>query len=169
MKARAIVAANRKVVPKPSPHNSHTHSAWSKQRDAAMQVLKKLRQTLALRKSRSLYTHCAVSASQLWTMRELEKQPGIKVTELAIVMGLHQSTVSNLLHKLAKRQLIRRKRGTVDARTSHLYLTAAGERVLGRTAPKTHKTVLDTLQGLPSHTLRSLDRVLTALVRCMEP
>src|SRR6476469_2173640 len=73
-----------------------------------------------------------VGGAQLWALCEIQAHPGIKVSDLATTMALHQSTVSNLLDKLLSKRLVRRQRDTVDARVVHLSVTAAGAREIGR-------------------------------------
>ena len=118
--------------------------------ETAMQVLAKLRQALRVARphSGSRKMRARVSSAQIWALREVEAHPGIKVTELARAMALHQSTISNLIQKLVQKQLIRRKADGVDARVWHLYVTAAGKRVLSRTAPLPQNSLLDTLEHL---------------------
>jgi DNA-binding MarR family transcriptional regulator len=106
-----------------------------------------------------------VTGTQLWALSELEQHPGMSMTGLAEAMALHQSTTSNLMDKLLRRQLVRRQRDRMDSRVGHLYLTRAGERAL-RTAPVPARNVLlDALEHLSPERLRLLDRELTTLLQ----
>jgi DNA-binding MarR family transcriptional regulator len=108
-----------------------------------------------------------VTGAQLWALWELDQQPGLRVTDLAAAMALHQSTVSNLIDKLMRKRLIRRDRGDDDARVVRLYLTATGVRVV-RGAPQPARGVLpDALEHLSPAALRGLDRQLTNLLNLM--
>jgi DNA-binding MarR family transcriptional regulator len=107
-------------------------------------------------------SRCGVSSAQLWAMSELSKTPGLKVTELAKAMSIHQSTASNLLLKLEKTGLIRRERPGSDQRVVRLYLTEPGRELVAK-AP-------DPKQGLLQHALFELpDPVLTSLTRANFP
>jgi DNA-binding transcriptional ArsR family regulator len=62
------------------------------------------------RHSAMVEAECGLSGSQLWAMWELLISPGLKVSDLSKAMAIHQSTASNLLDKLEKRELIKRER-----------------------------------------------------------
>jgi len=139
------------------------------QREAALEVLKKFRQVFRAAKLHfsAVEKRAGVTGAQLWALCELDEQPGVRVTDLAAAMALHQSTVSNLIDKLLRKRLIRRDRGDIDGRVVRLYLTSAGERVV-RSAPQPARGVLpDALEHLPPTTLRGLDQQLTNLLRRM--
>jgi DNA-binding MarR family transcriptional regulator len=139
------------------------------QREAALEVLKKFRQVFRAAKLHfsAIEKRAGVTGAQLWALCELDEQPGVRVTDLAAAMALHQSTVSNLIDKLLRKRLIRRDRGDIDGRVVRLYLTAAGERVV-RSAPQPGRGVLpDALEHLPPTALRGLDQQLANLLRRM--
>lgn len=46
---------------------------------------------------------CGISSSQIWVLWELHQSPGLRVTELASKLSVHQSTASNLIEKMAKK------------------------------------------------------------------
>src|SRR5712691_5097431 len=41
-----------------------------------------------------------ISGAQLWALAEVAADPGVKVGHLARTLAIHQSTASNLLHRL---------------------------------------------------------------------
>jgi DNA-binding MarR family transcriptional regulator len=140
------------------------------QREAALEVLKKFRQVFRAAKVHfnSVEKRAGVTGAQLWALCELDDQPGVRVTDLAAAMALHQSTVSNLIDKLLRKRLIRRDRGDIDGRVVRLYLTATGEKVV-RSAPQPARGVLpDALEHLPSAALKGLDQQLGNLLRRMK-
>ena len=141
----------------------------SAKRGAALDVLKKFRQVFRAAKLHfgTVEKRVGVSGAQLWAMWELNEHPGLRVTDLADAMALHQSTVSNLLDKLMRRRLIRRERGDVDGRVVRLYLTAAGLQLV-QGAPVPARGVLpDALEHLPPAALRGLARHLDKLLEGM--
>ena len=131
-----------------------------------MQVLKKFRRALRLTRvnAGSLPKRMPVSSAQMGALRELAEQPGMRVTDLADAMGLHQSTIGNLIDKLLQKQLVRRKTDSEDGRVVHLYLTAPGERAVLTSPSAAHNALLATLQRLSPKTLRILDRELANLL-----
>ncbi len=108
-----------------------------------------------------------VTCAQLWTLLEISKAPGLKVSELAQAMSIHQSTVSNLLAKLEKKDLVRRERASPDQRVVRLHLTEAG-RLLVEQAPDPKRGLLQhALFELPEPVLMSLTRNLDCLIETM--
>jgi DNA-binding MarR family transcriptional regulator len=132
----------------------------------AMQVLKKLRHAFRLAKSGSDTGQKLARATnaEIWVLGEIGQQPGIRVTDLALATALHQSTISNLIEKLKQRQLVRQQRDSTDGRVAHLYLTAAGERVVSAGPSAPHNHLLSTLEHLSAKTLSLIDRELTGLL-----
>lgn len=141
-----------------------------RRRAAALEVLKKFRQIFRAAKVhfRAVERAAGVSGAQLWLLAELYAQPGSRVKDVAAVMALHQSTVSNLLEVLSRRKLLVRKRDDADQRVVRVFLTAAGERLV-RKAPGPARGVLpDALESLPPATLRRLDECVAALLSGMK-
>jgi DNA-binding MarR family transcriptional regulator len=92
----------------------------------------------------------------------IEANPGVTQSELARAVGLDRSTMVALLDQLEDRRLIARRQGE-DRRTNGLWLTAAGQRLLGkvkrrvaahearvaaRLTPEERKLLLDVLPRL---------------------
>lgn len=111
---------------------------------------------------------CQVSGSQLWALALIAEGPGVRVSELAERLSIHQSTASNLVDQLVHKRLIRRRRSTRDNRIVKLYATEAGEQVIAQ-APKPLRGILpDALSRLPPEVLAQLNQCLTELVESMK-
>jgi len=109
-----------------------------------------------------------VSGAQLWALAELQRQPGIRVTELARALAVHQSTASNLVDALEKRALLRRERTAPDQRVVQLTLTDAGRQTLAA-APQPLEGVLpDALNALDHDDLLELQQRLEQLAKGMK-
>ena len=110
---------------------------------------------------------CGVSGAQLWALWEIYKAPGLRVSELANALLVHQSTASNLLIKLEEKALIRRERTSADQRVVKLDLTEKGREIISR-APKPMTGLLpDALQRLPEDILENLLGNMEALISSM--
>jgi DNA-binding MarR family transcriptional regulator len=108
-----------------------------------------------------------VSAAELWALGELHRYPGSRVSDLAALLSLRQSTVSNLVDGLANGGMITRERNDPDGRVVRLYLTKAGQRAV-IAAPRSARGILpDALERLSSQDLRRLDRQLDVLLGAM--
>jgi len=111
---------------------------------------------------------CGIGGAQVWAMAVLAARPGLRVGDLAASLSIHQSTASNLLEKLLRRRLARRRRDGRDRRVVRLELTQKG-RALLRRAPRPLEGVLpDALARLPHRALARLDTDLRRLIRTMQ-
>ncbi len=135
----------------------------------AHDVLRKFRVVFSSvkRHFEDIESKCGVSGAQLWAISEIAESPGLKVSELARAMSVHQTTASNLVRDLEKKGLVRKKRGS-DQRVVRLYLTKMGNDVVAR-APKPMIGVLpDALQRLPEDVLSNLSGNMDALIATMQ-
>jgi DNA-binding MarR family transcriptional regulator len=114
--------------------------------------------------SRHVESQCSLNSPQLWALWELFTTPGMKVSELAAALYIHQSTASNMLDKLEAKGLVERRRGGPDQRIVRLYLSEAGVALLA-TAPRPAQGALTAaLQQLPDASLQCLSAGLHDLV-----
>ncbi len=140
------------------------------QRALALEVLGQFR--VIYRSVKKHFQHMqertGVSGAQVWALAELGRRPGIRVTELARSMAVHQSTASNLVDRLQRAGLVQRARSEEDQRVVHLTLTASGRRVIAK-APRPLEGVLpDALNALAPAELRRLHALLDGLSRRMK-
>lgn len=110
---------------------------------------------------------CGIGGSQLWALATVSARPGIRVTELARQLSIHQSTASNLIEQMTRLDLLRRERDTVDQRVVRLHATARGAELLTR-APQPLTGVLpDALAQLDATELAALQASLARLLQVM--
>jgi len=109
-----------------------------------------------------------VSGAQLWALATVVERPGLKVSELAQALAIHQSTASNLVDKLVKGRLARRERNDEDQRIVRLHAEPNGARLI-KNAPKPLRGVLpDALSRMAESDLMALNAVLADLVSRMK-
>ena len=113
-------------------------------------------------------TLCGVSSTQHWAMWELSRASGLKVTELARIMSIHHSTASNLLDKLAKKDLIVRQRISQDQRVVTVLLTAKGQDLLNQVSLPPRGILQQALFDLPDTVLVPLTGQLDELIKQMQ-
>jgi len=117
--------------------------------------------------SHAIERTCGISAAQLWALWEIQRTPGLKVSDLARSLSIHPSTASNLLDKLEESQLIERQRRERDQRVVRLYATDSG-RALLESAPAPPQGELNhALQRLPADHLARLHAELGLLLARM--
>lgn len=136
----------------------------------ALGVLGKFREVFRAAKVHfgTVHKSVGVSGAQLWALWELHREPGLRVTELALRLSLRQSTVSNLIEQLAQSKHLKRKRNDADQRVVRLYLTPSGKRLV-ENAPQPARGVLpDALERLDDKSLKQLDAQLRRLLSAMQ-
>jgi DNA-binding MarR family transcriptional regulator len=80
--------------------------------------------------NQSLKSRYGITAAQLQLLKLLEKQGDLTHSELSARLYLRGSTVSGIIDRLEKRELVRRKRSRVDRRLVRVGLAGAGRRLL---------------------------------------
>jgi MarR family transcriptional regulator, organic hydroperoxide resistance regulator len=135
-----------------------------------MDVLKKFRLVFRSAKKHFQWVEqrCGVSGAQLWAMWELGERPGMRVSELASALSIHQSTASNMLDKLEGRSLIRRERSEHDQRVVKLFLTESGREVVAKAPQPARGVLVAALDGMPTESLCELEKQLDALIQGMK-
>ncbi|QNM98698.1 MarR family winged helix-turn-helix transcriptional regulator [Chitinimonas koreensis] len=112
-------------------------------------------------------TACGISGAQLWALSRIVERPGLRVTELAAAMAIHQSTASNLIESLVRQELICRRKGEVDQRAVCLHPTEAGRQII-EGAPRPVRGLLpEALGRLDPASLQGLHAQLAALIQLM--
>ena len=114
-------------------------------------------------------TQCGINGAQLWALWEINRAPGLRVTELAAAMAMHQSTVSNLIDKLARATLVKRQRVGNDRRVVTLFLTEPGKKLLKRAPRPARGKLPEALFGLPKNSLSLLNELLERVLQEMGP
>lgn len=164
------VAARRGAAPMAARRGPGQRPGSADQAQTALAVLEQFRLIFRSAKKHFQWVQerTGVSGAQLWVLAELRRNPGIRVTELARAMAVHQTTASNLIERLVRAQMIRRERSVADRRVVNLRLTPKGTAAVA-SAPLPLEGVLpDALKSLPLEDLFELHRRLEKLARLMK-
>lgn len=137
----------------------------------ALDVLMKFRSVINSNKRHFKWVEqqTGISGALVWVLREVGQSPGLRVSELAETMAIHQSTASNLLDKLQERGLIQRDRSSDDQRVVRVFPTRSGEALVRRFPQSARGLLQESLLKLPSASLNSLNRLLEQLLQEMNP
>jgi len=137
----------------------------------ALAVLMKFRLIVnsAKRHFKWVEKQCGINGAQLWVLWEIDQAPGLRVSELAAAMAMHQSTASNLIEKLTQSKLITRKRASGDRRVVTLFLTEAGKALLRRAPRPARGRLPEALYRVPRNALSLLDELLERVLHEMRP
>jgi DNA-binding MarR family transcriptional regulator len=73
-----------------------------------------------------------IRPAQLAVLAILERNPGLKQTEIAAALGIKRTNFVGLVNSLEERGLIERRAGNHDRRSSAIHLTEAGKVLVRR-------------------------------------
>jgi MarR family transcriptional regulator, organic hydroperoxide resistance regulator len=93
-----------------------------------MQRLWDLVHALAVRSKRMART-LGVTGPQRLVIRVVGQSPGVTASEISAILGLHPSTLTGVLARLARQRMIQRTADRRDRRRARFRLTPAGRRV----------------------------------------
>ncbi len=114
---------------------------------------------------RMVEEQCGISGSHVWLIQEVCHSPGVGISELALRMGIHQSTCSLLVDKLVSQGYLSKHRREADHRRVGLHLEDKGAAVLARIPKPAAGILSDALSNLPAVVLKTLHINLEELLR----
>jgi DNA-binding MarR family transcriptional regulator len=94
----------------------------------------------------------------------IRTHPGIDATRLSAVIAFDRSTLGNVIERLETKDYVARKPAREDKRIKLLYLTKAGETMLGNIMPSVDRAQARMLQPLKPADRKTLLALLTQLV-----
>jgi DNA-binding MarR family transcriptional regulator len=109
-----------------------------------------------------------LGGAQVWALSVIRDRPGIGMGEIAKAMDIHQSTASNLIKTLVRRELIVMTRHPADRRNAQLNVAPAGQAALTQVPGPFEGVLPQALARLSADTLQRLDRDLDELVRVLK-
>ena len=110
---------------------------------------------------------CGLSSVRLWMLYEINQNPGVTVSELAVLLSIHRSTCSNMLDKLEDQDLIYRNRSKTDQRTVQLHITDTGRSTLANAPSPPEGKLSSSLSKLTEAQLANLDKGLSDLINVL--
>lgn len=109
-----------------------------------------------------------LGGAQVWALSVVRDQPGIGVGELARSMDIHQSTASNLVKTLQRKNLISLTKAAQDRRNVQLHVLPAGLSSLGQVPGPFEGVLPGALGELSPETLQRLDHDLGTLIKLLK-
>lgn len=113
---------------------------------------------------REVEESCGLPGSQMWILQELQRTPGIGVSELASRMGVHQSTCSQLVDKLHNGKFIEKRKEHSDLRRIGLHLGEQGKNAIAALPGPAEGVLPEALSKLPEVSLKTLKINLDELI-----
>lgn len=106
-----------------------------------------------------------VTPRQLAILRAAHAMPGMSQTGLVDTTGVDRSTASEIIKRLVKRGLLKRRRSRSDARAYIVDLTPDGRRVLDEADPVLMAVEVELLDAVPQPQREVLIATLETMVR----
>jgi len=116
----------------------------------SMQILMRLRQILQemSKHSKMILENYKISTPQLICLHEVFQHGPISIGALTKIVFLNNSTVTGVIDRLEKRELVRRVRISKDRRQVHVEVTDEGIEFINRAPKPIQEQFMDRLIGL---------------------
>lgn len=113
---------------------------------------------------RELEESCGLPGSQMWVLQEVERFPEVGITELAGMLGIHQSTCSQLVDRLVARNCLIKRKQSKDQRRVGLCLTVEGKKAIAALPGPAEGVLPEALSAMPGVALKTLHINLDELI-----
>jgi DNA-binding MarR family transcriptional regulator len=113
---------------------------------------------------RDMEKQVGLGGAQVWALGIIRANPGIGMGGIADNMDIHQSTASNLIKALLKRELIEMTKSPDDRRHVCLKIRPAGTALLKKVSGPFEGVLPAALGDLKESTLKRLDKDLGELI-----
>ncbi len=134
--------------------------------DRVLIALRQIIRSIDIR-SKRLVKQFGLTGPQLLILQEIAGAGEITASELAKAISLSQATVTGILERLEKRNLIARRRSNSDRRRVKVSVTPNGRQLLGAAPPLMQESFLeefDRLQNWEQHMILSTLQRLVAMM-----
>jgi len=135
--------------------------------DQVMISLRRIIQSIDLH-SRYLVKRVGLTGPQLVILQEVSKTGEISTGEIARAISLSQATVTGILERLEKRNLITRHRSDIDRRRVMVRITPRGEALLDEAPPLMQESFVDEFSHLGDWEQSMILSALQRLVSMMD-
>jgi len=113
---------------------------------------------------RDMEKQVGLGGAQVWALSIIKAKPGIGMGGIAQEMDIHQSTASNLIKALQKKELIEMTKALEDRRSVCLNILPAGTELLNKVTGPFEGVLPAALSELKESTLERLDDDLSELI-----
>ena len=100
--------------------------------NAFFEIRKQIRKVekYELKYSQDLHNKFGVTGPQLGALGIISQNSGIKLTDLAKILGLHITTVDGFVEKLHTKKFIKKRRGKNDKRSLEISISEKGQKIV---------------------------------------
>lgn len=116
---------------------------------------------------RQLEKEVGLGGAQVWALSVVAENPGIGMGGIAEAMDIHQSTASNLVRALLKKELISVEKSPDDRRSVCVRLKAPGRKLLSQVKGPFSGVLPLALAQLDPAVIKRLDKDLDVLIQAL--
>lgn len=113
---------------------------------------------------RQMEKQVGLGGAQVWALSVIKDSPGIGMGEVAARMDIHQSTASNLVKSLLRKELITMDKAPDDRRNVRLKISPAGSLILKSVSGPFEGVLPVALGEMSPETLQRMDQDLGTLI-----
>ena len=110
-----------------------------------------------------------LTARQFAVLLTVDQHEGLSQTDLVNMTGIDRSTLADMISRMLKKDLLRRKRTEADARANSVSITATGKRALSSVQSRVSKAEGQILAPIPSGKRSDFLKMLTILAESAGP
>ncbi len=129
--------------------------------------LRKIIQAIDLH-SKNLSKKYGLTGPQLIILQEIAATSQISVTELGRAISLSQGTVTGIISRLEKKELVYKRKSEKDKRRTELYVTEKSMRILENAPPPLQETFLEQFANISDWEQMMIMSSLRRIVDMME-
>ena len=111
----------------------------------------------------------ALTARQFAVLLTVDAHEGLSQTDLVNMTGIDRSTLADMISRMLKKDLLRRRRTDDDARANSVSITSSGKRALSTVLSRVKKAEDKVLSPLPSGKRGEFLKMLTAIAEAGGP
>ena len=121
----------------------------------SMQIVMRLRQIVQemAKHSKHIQDQYDITVPQLICLKEVASHGPIAIGVLTKIVFLNNSTVTGIIDRLEKRELVRRVRISKDRRQVHVEITDQGMTFIQKAPTPIHQTVMEKLDEIDEKTI----------------
>ncbi len=118
--------------------------------------------------SRYIQDHYDITVPQLVCLQEIYQHGPLPLGVLTRIMSLNNSTVTGIVDRLEKRQLVRRLRMSKDRRRIHVEITSSGVQFIDQAPAPLQRRFVDRLQALSEDEIEDILAAVERLILLFE-
>jgi MarR family transcriptional regulator, lower aerobic nicotinate degradation pathway regulator len=111
----------------------------------------------------------ALTARQFAVLLTVDSHEGLSQTDLVNMTGIDRSTLADMIGRMLKKDLLRRRRTDDDARANSVSITSSGKRALSSVLNRVKKAEEKVLSPLPSGKRGDFLKMLTLIADASGP